>query len=121
MFRFEKVDAWKRSVAYASELLEITERLPQRYQFSFGEQLRRAGLSLGSNIAEGCGRGEGRDAARFFAISRGSVYEVVSILEMMRQRGLVDETDHRRLYQEADEIARMLTGLIKRNRNLQSK
>lgn len=115
MFRFEKMDVWKRSIAYANVLMDLADQLPPRYQFSFGEQLRRAGLSLGSNIAEGCGRGKGRDAARFFVISRGSVYEVVSILEMIRLRGLVGKTDHCQLYQEADEIARMLTRLIQRS------
>jgi four helix bundle protein len=109
------MDVWQRSMKFADRLFALTDSLPQRYQFSIGEQMRRAGLSVGANIAEGCGRGAGRDAARFYRIARGSAYEVVSLLEMLRLRSLLDADLFRALYAEADEIARMLTGLIKRN------
>ena len=115
MSRFEQLEVWKRSVEYAGRLMGLAEGLPQRYQFSLGEQLRRAGLSIGANIAEGSGRGNGREAGRFYRIARGSIYEVVSLLEVMRRQGFVEEKVHQLLYGQADEIARMLTGLMRRN------
>ncbi len=52
-FKFEKLDVWKRSIDFADELFQIADDLPQKYQFSLGEQLRRAVLSVPTNIAEG--------------------------------------------------------------------
>jgi len=53
MFRFQTLEVWKKAVDFADLMIEIADALPQKYQFSFGDQLRRAGLSVPNNIAEG--------------------------------------------------------------------
>ena len=55
-FKFQTLEVWKKSVEFADLMIEIADKLPQKYQFSFGEQLRRAGLSVPNGIAEGNGR-----------------------------------------------------------------
>lgn len=55
-FNFEKLNVWQKAMELAVILVQIADNLPQKYQFSFGGQLRRAGLSMPSNIAEGDGR-----------------------------------------------------------------
>jgi four helix bundle protein len=111
-FGFETLDAWKRSIAFADQLFQLADGLPRQYQFSLGEQLRRAALSIPSNIAEGSGRDSGRARAAFYRIAKGSLYETVSLLVMLGKRKLLAGDQYRIHYREADEIASMLTALI---------
>lgn len=113
MFKFEKLEVWKRSITFADEMFKLADGLPQRYQFSIGEQLRRAALSIPTNIAEGSGREGGKEQAYFFGVAKGSVYEVVSLLVIAGKRGQLEADDYRTHRQEADEIAAMLSGLTK--------
>ena len=92
----------------------MTDRLPAREQYSLGDQLRWAALSVSANLAEGSGREGAREGKHFFNIAKGSVYEVVSLLEVTRRRSRVDEVTHAELYSRCDEIARMLSGLLQK-------
>jgi four helix bundle protein len=83
MLTFEKLDVWKKAIMYARDLVRIADGLPAKYQYSFADQLRRAALSIPSNIAEGVGRKGRRDMVNFYTISRGSVYESVNILKLL--------------------------------------
>jgi four helix bundle protein len=73
----------------------------------------RAALSIAANIAEGNGRFTKPDRKNFFGIARGSVQECVPLLELARRRNLVSDAQHDALKAELEEIARMLSGLIK--------
>ncbi|MEM7334612.1 MAG: four helix bundle protein [Chloroflexota bacterium] len=115
-FKFEKLDVWKRGVNFADEMFSLADELPQRYQFSLGEQLRRASLGVPTNIAEGCGRDGVKEKAYFFRIAKGSLYEVVSLLVIMGKRGELSKNQYVTHYEEADEIAAMLTSLNHRRR-----
>jgi len=112
MFKFETFDAWKRGIAFANEIFEFADGLPQRYQFSLGEQLRRAALSIPTNLAEGSGRDSPKEKGYFYRMAKGSVYEVVSLLVMAGKRGALPKDKYREFYQEADEIAAMISGAI---------
>lgn len=115
MFKFQTLEVWKKSVEFADLMIGIAEGLPQRYQFSFGDQLCRAGLSVPNNIAEGNGRKTRRESNNFYNMSKGSVYECVNILVILSKRGLVDwkKFDREKIYRLAEDIARMLHGLMK--------
>jgi four helix bundle protein len=110
-FKFERLDVWKRSVEFADELFQIADDLPQKYQFSLGEQLRRAALSVPTNIAEGSGRDSAKSQAYFYRIAKGSIYETVSLMVMMGKRGVLSRETYRTHYEEANEIAAILTKL----------
>ena len=112
MFKFEKLQAWKKSVALYEKVSKISNSINQREQFSLGEQIRRAALSISTNIAEGTGREGARESKYFFNVAKGSVYEVVSLLYIMKDRGYVENQDYEVLYQDCDEIAKMLSGLL---------
>ena len=109
-FKFEKLDVWKRSIDFADALFQIADGLPQKYQFSLGEQLRRAALSVPTNIAEGCGRDSIKSRAYFYRIAKGSI-ETVSLLVMIGKRGILSREIYRMHYKEANEIAAILTKL----------
>ena len=68
-FKFESLDVWKRSIDFADEMFSLAQALPREYQFSLGEQLRRASLSVPTNIAEGSGRDNPKEKHYFFRIA----------------------------------------------------
>ena len=112
-FKFESFDTWKRAIEFADKMFAVADNLPQKYQFSLGEQLRRAALSIPTNLAEGSGRDNPKEKRYFYGLSKGSVYEVVSLLVMVGKRGFMTREDYRGYYGEADEIAAMITGAIR--------
>ena len=112
-FQFERLEVWKRSVDWADGIMEVTDGIPQRYQFSLGEQLRRAALSVPTNIAEGTGRSGEKEKKYFYNVAKGSVYEVISLLVICGKRQLISREAYKEFYSEAHEIASMLTGLLR--------
>jgi four helix bundle protein len=112
MFKFERLEVWKKAVSLYEQVSSLSRTIEQRDQFSLGEQIRRAALSVSTNIAEGTGRGGEKEGRYFFNIAKGSVYEVVSLLYIMRSRGYLTEKDYDGLYGHCDEIAKMLSGLL---------
>ena len=87
-------------------------RISRGYGFLV-DQLNRAALSIAANIAEGNGRFTKPDRRNFFGIARGSVQECVPLLELATRRQLISEATHFKLKDQLEEIARMLTGLIR--------
>ena len=71
-------------------------------------------MSISTNIAEGTGRDSQRQSSYFYNIAKGSVYEVVSLLHVCKKQNYLQEDQFQKLYVQCDEIARMITGLLKR-------
>ncbi len=110
-FKFERLEVWRRSIDFADEMFILADGLPQNYQFSLGEQLRRAALSIPTNIAEGTGRDGVKESRYFYRIAKGSAYECISLLVMLQKRQFLSQAEFEKHYAEANEIAAMLTGL----------
>ncbi len=110
-FKFERLEVWKRSIDWANEAMDIAQSLPKEYQYSIGEQLRRAALSVPTNIAEATGRDGEKERKYFFRVAKGSVYEVISLLVMAGKRGNISAEQYKSLRAEANEIAAILTKL----------
>ena len=113
MFRFERLEVWKKAIDFYEAVSKAADKLRSQDQFSLGEQLRRASLSISTNIAEGTGRESQKEANYFFNVSKGSVYEAVSLLTVMKKKEYLTEDHYLKLYNNADEIAKMLSGLKK--------
>ena len=75
--------------------------------------MRRIGLSISCKITAGSGRKSKREAVYFYNVAKGSVYETVSLLEVMKNKGYVSVSEHERMYEICEEIAKMLSGLMK--------
>ena len=114
MFQFERLNAWQDSVKIFEKIAEITDRIPVKYQSSIGDQIRRSCLSVSANIAEATGRGSIKEQKYHFAVAKGSIYETVSLLHIMKNRTYINDEVFDRLYGELDEIAKMLHGLIRK-------
>ncbi|MDA1049346.1 MAG: four helix bundle protein [Planctomycetota bacterium] len=111
MFRFEKLDVWEKSVAFADRVYVVTKAFPRDERFGLTSQMRRAAVSISSNIAEGSGRGSDKDFAHFLEIAYGSLMEVVSQSQVALHQSLLEQETRDALYQRAEELARMLSGL----------
>ena len=112
MFNFEKLEVWQKSVTYAGLVYRVTRSFPKEEQFGLTNQLRRAGNSISSNIAEGSARPPA-DFAKFLGYAMGSLCEVITQATIARNEGFLSLTDYQRLYADAEEISRMLSGLRK--------
>ncbi len=110
-FRFEKLDVWHRAVEFADAVYDATSHFPSDERFGLTSQMRRAAVSVSSNIAEGSGRASDRDFGRFVEIAYGSLMEVVSQQFIALRRDFIPKQTFDRIYQQADEVARMLSGL----------
>lgn len=111
MFRFEKLDVWHRAVEFADSVYSMTCPFPSDERFGLTSQMRRASVSVSSNIAEGSGRVSDKDFARFIEIAYGSVMEVISQAEIARLQKFLPVEDCNQLKRKAKELARMLSGL----------
>lgn len=78
MFTFEKLETWHKAIDFADMVYSVTKSFPGDERFGLTSQMRRAAVSISSNIAEGSSRFSKTDFARFLEIATGSVFEVVS-------------------------------------------
>src|SRR5436190_23240630 len=113
MFNFEKLEVWQKAIDFADLVYATTRNFPAEERFGLTNQMRRAAVSISSNIAEGCSRASKADFARFVEIATDSVFEVVSQAFIGRRQGFLNEENFRALHSAADEIGRMLRGLRK--------
>ena len=111
MFSFERLDTWQKSIDFADLVYRITRAFPDDERFGLTSQMRRAAVSVSSNIAEGSARFSKADFAHFLEIATGSLFEVVSQSFVSRRQGFLSEADFKILYVAAEEQGRMLSGL----------
>jgi four helix bundle protein len=113
MFNFEKLEVWRKAIEFADQIYIVTRSFPENERFGLTNQMRRAAVSISSNIAEGSSRSSKSDFARFVQIAAGSVFEVVSQATIARKQGFIAEQTFSRLYSAAEEQSKMLSGLKK--------
>ena len=111
MFDFQKLTVYKRSKVFNAKVKTLISKrdigkLPT-------DQLSRAAFSICLNIAEGSGRFSKADRRHFFVISRSSVFECVAILDILSDENVITESEYLVFQEEADELSRMLFGMIK--------
>ncbi|MEP6663787.1 MAG: four helix bundle protein [Verrucomicrobiota bacterium] len=113
MFNFEKLETWQEAISFADLIYRLTRNFPDVERFGLTNQMRRAAVSISSNIAEGCSRSSRVDYARFVEIATGSVFEVISQAGIARNQGYLKEADYQQLYLAGEKQSRMLSGLRK--------
>jgi four helix bundle protein len=113
MFNSEKLDVWQKAIEFANLIYTNTRAFPAEERFGLTNQLRRAAVSISSNIAEGSSRSSKSDFARFGEIAAGSVFEAVSQAFIARRQSFLSENQFRKIHTDAEELSRMLSGLRK--------
>ena len=111
MFNFEKLEVWHEAIAFADTVYTLTKSFPDDERFGLTNQMRRAAVSISSNIAEGSSRSSRPDFARFIEIATGSVFEVVSQATVSKRQGFLSEEAYGQVYAAAEKQSRMLSGL----------
>src|SRR5438034_7718065 len=111
MFNFEKLETWQKAIAFADQVYELNSAFPPDERFGPTNQMRRAAVSISSNVAEGSSRSSRPDFARFVEIATGSLYEVVSQSVISKGQGFLTEADYQSLYAAAEKQSKMLSGL----------
>jgi len=112
MFKFETLKVWQKSQVFCSSILDEVRALPLDYRYTIGNNLIRAAISIPNNIAEGSGRRSKKESTNFYNIAKGSVYEVVNVTIVLYDKKLLTKEQFDIIYQQSEEIAKMLTGLI---------
>lgn len=102
MFRFEKLEIWHESVAYGKNIYKIADKLPMNENFGLKSQLKRASLSISSNIAEGSGSNSDKDFRHFLNIAVKSVIETVSQLKFAYEMNYFNLSEVDNLYNQAE-------------------
>ena len=108
----KKLEAWKRSIEFVTKTYKVTQTFPDNETFGLVSQMRRAAISIPSNIAEGAARVSKKEFIRFLSIAQGSTSELETQLIISNNLGFLKEKDVA-LLDELDEISRMINGLIK--------
>ncbi|MGC1479851.1 MAG: four helix bundle protein [Chthoniobacterales bacterium] len=111
MFNFEKLETWQKAIDFATLIYEITSKFPSDERFGLTSQLRRAAVSVSSNIAEGASRSSKKEYARFVEIATGSLFEVVSQAHVAKRLEYLDDLAFDAIYDQSDDLSRMLSGL----------
>ena len=113
MFNFEKLDVWNEAIAFADLVYGFTDHFPDGERFGLTNQMRRAAVSISSNVAEGSSRASRVDFARFVEIAAGSLFEVVSQAKIATRRHILSNNDYNQIYSAAEKQSKMLSGLRK--------
>jgi four helix bundle protein len=111
MFNFEKLDVWQKAIDFADLIYNKTRAFPSDERFGLTNQVRRAAVSISSNIAEGSSLSSKSDFARFVEIATGSIFEAVSQAFIAQRQRFLSEDQFREIYADAEELSRMLSGL----------
>ena len=113
-FGFKDLEVWQKAVKFADEIISLSESLNTlRKHFRLIENLESAAVSIALNIAEGKGRYSKKEFIQSLYIARGSLYETVTFLEIFKNKDWITVSDYNRLIADAEEIVKMVMGLIK--------
>lgn len=104
--------AWQKAMDLSAGVYRVTEAFPAREQFGLSNQMRRASVSVPSNLAEGQGRGTTKDYIHFLHVARGSLQELETQLLLAERLNCAAETEVQRLLSLCDEVSRLVSGLM---------
>ena len=108
----KRLIAWQKAMDAVEEVYRLTERFPSEERFGLVSQMRRASVSIATNIAEGAARQTAKERLQFFFISRGSLSELDTQLEIAERLDFIQHEQRATTLQGLEEIGRLLNGLI---------
>ena len=112
-YSFERLEVWKLSKRFAVLVYRSTAEFPDTERFGLISQLRRAAISVISNLAEGCSRSSKKEQARFYEIAYGSMMEVIAQLLISNELGFMELKEYIRIRNNAEKITFMINQLRK--------
>jgi len=110
---FKELRVWQEAINLVTDIYQVTQNFPKQEMYGLTDQVRRAAVSVPSNIAEGHQRGSTRQYLYFLAIARGSLGEVETQVILGHRLGYIDAETEKRLSDKILQVGGMLGGLIK--------
>jgi four helix bundle protein len=114
MHQYKNLIVWQKAVKFSIKLYRITKEFPEQEKFGLISQIRRAGVSIPSNIAEGSKRSTKKDFRSFLVIASGSGAELETQLYISKELQYISEKEYNTLIIELDEVMKILTVFIKK-------
>lgn len=112
-FGFEDLKVWNKAVDFAVKVIDLIEkRMPKIAHQRLIQQIEASSTSISMNIAEGKGRFSKKEFVHYLYIARGSLYETMTLLEIMRRKKWVSDEEYFLIDKDGKEIASMIKGLI---------
>lgn len=112
-FAFEDLQVYQRALDFADSVIGLIDEIETpRKHYRLIEQLEASSTSIALNIAEGKGRFSKKEFRHFLYIARGSLYETITMLLIFKKRKWIDGATYFRFNTEAEEISKMISGLI---------
>ena len=118
---FEDLYIWQKAVEYAKEIYLITGKKELKSDFGLKDQMRRASISISTNIAEGFERRSRKEYLNFLNIAKGSAGEMRSLIYVACEIGYIDETEHKHLRERAKFLSGSITNHMNAINNAQEK
>ena len=113
ILNYYDLDAWQQAHEYRLDIFRVSNEFPQKYQYSLGQQIQRAAISIGSNIAEGFGRQNIQEKIHFCRIARGSLFETRDQLFLAKDLEILAIDKYDGLDAQAIRVQQLLSGLIR--------
>lgn len=111
--KIEEIEAWQKSRALVNEIYRISKNTGFSKDFALKNQIRKAAVSIASNIAEGFERSGNKEFITFLSIAKGSIGEVKTQLYIASDQGYIDEIEFKKIKIFLEELSRMIGGLMK--------
>lgn len=111
VFSYEKLEVWLEAKEFSKMIYDITSNFPDTEKFGLTSQLRRASISIASNIAEGSARKSYKDKAHFTSMAFGSAVEVINQLIISFELNFVSEVNYLKLREQLESITNKLNAL----------
>jgi four helix bundle protein len=110
---YNELEVWQRAIDLSVDVYRATEGFPSEERFGLRIQMRRAAVSIPSNIAEGDGRRSRRDHRRFVLQARGSLYELETQLVICEKLGYLEELSGTALRNQARRVGQLINGFLR--------
>ena len=112
-YNYKNLDVWKESRKLVSVIYLLTKEFPIDEKFGLTSQIKRASISIPSNIAEGIGRNSKKETRQFCFIAKGSLYEVETQLYLALDLGFVQEKEIEKVLNQITTVRKLIIGFIK--------
>ena len=112
VFSFERLDVYRKALKFTDTIFDICNKFPNNIQYSLGDQLRRAALSIVNNIAEGSDKSSLKEKRKFYEYALDSARECIPMLTIVALHGLIAKDFEGNLREDCTVICKMLRKLI---------
>ena len=113
MTNYKKLEVWALAMEIVKEIYKLTKCYPIDERYGLISQTNRAAVSIPTNIAEGMGRNYTKDTVQFLHVSRGSAYELETLLNVAMMINIIDDQTYKKINNKLESSIRLINGFIK--------